>query len=295
MGWPVLYIMDQNHGANWPQRYQQNHTKMKPEIITAIIAACVAVLSAGVSLYGQVRIAQLTDRLARKREAESKEAQTAALMSKYRDPLLRSAIDLQSRLYNIHQNHIFENFDQKEVSEQDYLVHNTLYVIAEYFGWVEILRREVQFLDLGDYDLNRRLGELLVNITKAFGTNRHNGHHPFDRSFQLFNGEQRAIGEIMMTSCAHDHGSGYECLGYAAFVQQMDEPEFSRWFKTLKTDLKAITQASQPQLSQLQGERLVLIHSRLIDLIDFLDPNCVRVPLRYRTRIQNLTYNFRPN
>jgi hypothetical protein len=75
---------------------------MKPEVITTIIAAIVAVISAIISIYGQNRIARLTDRLTKQREAELREAQTAALMSKYRDPLLRSAIDLQSRLYNIH-------------------------------------------------------------------------------------------------------------------------------------------------------------------------------------------------
>ncbi|MDZ7950697.1 hypothetical protein [Nostoc sp. DedQUE09] len=51
-----------------------------------------------------MRVAQLSDRLAKQREAQSREAQTAALMSKYRDSLLRSAIDLQSRLFNIRRN-----------------------------------------------------------------------------------------------------------------------------------------------------------------------------------------------
>jgi sorbitol-specific phosphotransferase system component IIC len=59
---------------------------MKPEVITAIIAAIVAVTSAVISIYGQNRITRLTDRLTKQREAESREAQTAALMSKYRNP-----------------------------------------------------------------------------------------------------------------------------------------------------------------------------------------------------------------
>ncbi len=83
---------------------------MKPEVVTSIISAVVAVASAIMSLYGQTRIAKLTDQLAKQRETESREAQTAALMSKYRDPLLRSAIDLQSRLYNIHQQNFLGYF-----------------------------------------------------------------------------------------------------------------------------------------------------------------------------------------
>jgi hypothetical protein len=254
---------------------------MKPEVFTAIIAAIVAVMSAIVSIYGQMRITQLSDRLAKKREAESREAQTSALMSKYRDPLLRSAIDLQSRLFNIRQNRVLQNFDQRSLSEQDYLINNTLYVFAEYFGWVEILRREIQFLDLGDLELNRHLSELFVNITKAFGTNRFNGKGNIDPTFQLFNGEQRAIGEIMMKPRSLDQMLGYECIGYAAFVQKMSDPDFARWFIKLKEDLDTIIKESK-----IGGERLVLIHSRLIDLIDFLDPRCVRVPLKYRTKIE---------
>ena len=81
---------------------------MKPEVITATIAAIIAIISAVISIYGQTRIARLTDRLTKQREAEPREAQTAALMSKYRNPLLRSAIDLQSRLYNYSSAKFFE-------------------------------------------------------------------------------------------------------------------------------------------------------------------------------------------
>ncbi|NJO50150.1 MAG: hypothetical protein HC840_12735 [Leptolyngbyaceae cyanobacterium RM2_2_4] len=61
----------------------------------------------------------------------------------------------------------------------------------------------------------------------------------------------------------------------------MSEPDFARWFIKLKEDLDVIIKESK-----IGGERLVLIHSRLIDLIDFLDPHCVRIPLRFRTKIQ---------
>lgn len=254
---------------------------MKPEVVTAIIAAIVAIVSATISIYGQIRVARLSDQLAKKREAESREAQTAALMSKYRDPLLRAVTDLQSRLFNIHRHRILQNFEQRSLSEQNYLINNTLYVFAEYFGWVEILRREIQFLDLGDLELNRRLTELLVNITKAFGTNRFNGQENFDPTFKLFNGEQRAIGEIMMKSRFTDKMLGYECIGYAEFVQKMNNPDFACWFTKLREDIDVIIKESK-----ISSDRLVLIHSRLIDLLDFLDPHCIRVPLNYRTRIE---------
>lgn len=247
---------------------------MKPEIVTAIIAAVVAVTSAIISIYGQTRITKLADRLAKQREAESREAQTAALVSKYRDPLLRSAMDLQSRLWNIHQNRILQRSDSRAQAERDYLIHNTLYVIAEYFGWVEILRREVQFLDFGDFEMTRRLTELFVSITQAFNT------HRLDPTLQVFNGEQRAIGEIMMIQRSTDQPVRYECIGYATFMRRMSDPEFSRWFMRLKDNLEMMVNESHAG-----RERIVLIHSKLIDLMNFLDPHCSRVPTKYRGRI----------
>ncbi len=248
---------------------------MKLEVITATIAAIVAVISAIISIYGQTRIARLTDRLSKQREAASREAQTAALMSKYRDPLLRSAIDLQSRLYNIHQQDFLKRFYQRSPSAQNYAIHNTLYVVAEYFGWVEILRREIQFLDLGELEMNRRLVELLANINKAFA------HYKPRGAFQLYNGEQRAIGEIMTVPRSSHEALGYDCIGYATFVKRMSDPEFASWFAKLKDDIDVTA-----NVPENDGKRLVLIHSKLIDLIDFLDPHCVRVPPKYRTRIE---------
>jgi hypothetical protein len=249
---------------------------MKPEVLTAVIAAVVAVVSAIISLYGQMRVAQFTDRLMKQREAESREVQTAALMSRYRDPLLRSAIDLQSRLYNIHQNRFLERFYRESASAQNYALHNTLYVMAEYLGWVEILRREIQFLDLGDLERNRRLSELLASINQAFGG------YKLGTSFRLFNGEQRAIGEIMTVPRSSDEGIGYDCIGYATFVKKLvNDPEFANWFAKLRNDIDAI--ATKPEIDL---GRLVLIHSRLIDLIDFLDPHQIRVPPQHRTRIE---------
>jgi hypothetical protein len=247
---------------------------MKPEVITTVLAAMVAVISAMISLYGQTRIARLTDRLSKQREAESREAQTAAFMSKYRDPLLRSAIDLQSRLYNIYQNRFLERFYLESPSAQNYARYNTLYVVAEYLGWVEILRREIQFLDLGDLERNRCLTELLASINQAFG-----GYKP-GSNFRLFNGEQRAIGELMTVPRSNSEVIGYDCIGYATFVKKMSEPEFAGWFTKLSDDIDLMA------ASKVDLKRLVLIHSRLIDLIDFLDPHQVRVPPRHRTRIE---------
>ena len=248
---------------------------MQAEITTSVIAAIVAVISASISVYGQSRVAQVSDKLAKRREAESRKSQTVALMSKYKDPLLRSAIDLQSRLFSIHQNGFLQYAYQMSSADKDYAIQNTLYVIAEYLGWVEILRREVQFLDSGDIETNRKLSELLVNINQAFGM------RSSSNIFRLYNGEQRAIGEIMIVNRSIDNMRGYECIGYATFVSKISDPEFFRWFSQLKDNIELIGNNLK-----YSSERLILIQNRLIDFIDFLDPHCIRVPPKFRTKIE---------
>ncbi|QLE59463.1 hypothetical protein FD725_20545 [Nostoc sp. TCL26-01] len=61
----------------------------------------------------------------------------------------------------------------------------------------------------------------------------------------------------------------------------MSDPEFAGWFAKLADDINMIANASKVDL-----ERIILIHSRLIDLIDFLDPHQIRVPSKHRTRIE---------
>lgn len=190
--------------------------------------------------------------------------------------MLRSAIDLQSRLYNIHRQNFLNYFYGKSQPAQEYAMNNTLFVIAEYLGWVEILRKEIQFLDLGDPKLNRKLTELLFSINHAFSSGRTKGF------FKLYNGEQRAIGEIMTFAQSSNTGSSeYGCIGYATFVKKMNDPDFSAWFVKLRNDIEIIGNKSDEDLS-----RLSLIHNKLIDLIDFLDPEYIVLPLKYRRRIE---------
>jgi hypothetical protein len=84
-----------------------------------------------------------TEVLIRRREAEAKEGEADRVLASYRDPLLRSAYDLQSRIYNIYRTGGFRGGRDPE-----YFRLNTLFLIAELLGWLEIIRREVQFLDL---------------------------------------------------------------------------------------------------------------------------------------------------
>lgn len=129
---------------------------------------------------------------------------------------------------------------------------------------------------MGDPQRNRKLTELLFSINHTFSSDRTTGF------FELYNGEQRAIGEIVIFAQSNNNGaSEYDCIGYATFIKKMSEPDFSAWFVKLRNDIETIGNKSDIDLS-----RLSLIHDRLIDLIDFLDPEHIVLPLQYRHRIE---------
>jgi hypothetical protein len=208
-----------------------------------------------------------------RRQLRSEQEEADRLVRKYRDPLVRAAFDLQSRLYNIATNDFLGKYLVRgSPGEREYARESTLYVIAEFFGWIEILRREIQFLDLRDVGLNRELGEVLDEISRVFLAELP------DPTLRSFRTEQRAIGEIMLASA---DGSGErECLGYATFVMRRESPDFSRWFGKLEADIELLAQ--EPGLHQ---DRLVRIQHVLIDLLGLLDPDHQFIPVHQRQKI----------
>jgi hypothetical protein len=88
--------------------------------------------------------------------------------------------------------------------EQELARRSTVFVIAEYLGWVEVLRRGVQFLDLGSSGPNRRVMTQLAQIGEAF--NRSTVRHD---ALRLFRVQQRAVGSVMI----HPDGAGAPDVG----------------------------------------------------------------------------------
>jgi hypothetical protein len=245
---------------------------MSTEIVVASIAAFVAIISAVITVYGQARTTRLEHTLARQRETESRENQAQAVIAKYREPLISSAQDLQSRLYNILRQDFLRVYWNGTAQDKEYAVNNTLYVVAEFLGWVEILRREVQFLDLGDIEASRHLGQLLANIRHQFSTDS------LDPTFRLFKGQQRAIGELLMVK---SETRGLECIGFAEFSAKLANPVFAVWFSKLNADIESLALDD----GNGQGRRLIKLQNALIDLLDFLDPQKVRISQESRRRI----------
>jgi hypothetical protein len=239
-----------------------------------VAAIVLALLAGALSLFNSVYTTRLASRLEEERRAKTKAELVAELMARYRDPLLQAAFDLQSRIYNIvEQGFLQTHYCNGTDSTKEYARENTLYVLADYLGWVEILRREVRFLNLGEEVANRAWTERLVAVRITLLSDR------FSPRFRIFNGQQRAIGEIMIkTEGGEDR---LETVGYAGFLACQHKPEFDRWFVDLRADIDAL--ANDPDAGHQQ--RLVALQHALVDLIDLLDPDQVRIQTSERRRL----------
>lgn len=247
---------------------------MNIEVIVTVLSACIAFIASGFTIWGQFRLAKLQATLAEKREEKLKKQEAEAIFSKYREPLVNTAYELQSRLFNILQLNFLQKFYIKgNEREKQYAVENTIYVIAQYFGWTEIIRRDIQFLDLGELETTKKLATLQDQICNFFLDSR------MGKVFRIFRGEQRAIGESMIANS----GSNLYCLGYAQFIQTQDAA-FQYWFEPLRENFELLTTNIDEH-----ADRLIQLQHALVDLMDFLDPNYVRYPQERRIKISQKT------
>ncbi len=240
-----------------------------------LVSAIVTILVTG---FGVFLGALFSVRQARKERLDRAED----LATRFREPLLQSAYNLQSRLYNIAQQNFLGRFltaDEACQEERDYAVRNTCYLFGQYLAWVEIIRRESQYVDPRSRENNRVIVAKLEQVRHRLA----DSERVEDRPLRLFRGEQRAVGELMLTAVPTPLGDvpRWECIGYATFVDRLtSDPKFAAWFKTLEEGIDTLAKEAPdfpPRITELQ-------HA-LIDLMDELDPGCERVPATFRGRM----------
>jgi hypothetical protein len=241
----------------------------------------ISVISAVIAVLGAAATAALGYRV----QAQLKSREQMDYMGRYRDALLWAAFDLQSRIYNIlhgfelshrpGRKGFLEAFLVEGTERQaNYVRRSTAFVLAEYLGWVEIFRRDLQFLDLGDSKTNRHTMFLLATISETLSASSTSE----TECFRIFRADQRALGELMIDP---DSKPGERrCLGYAAFGSMLASGGASaEWIQELIDHVELA--AREPDMAQ---DRLIRLQHQLIDLIDLLDPEGQRFPSKQRSR-----------
>jgi hypothetical protein len=222
------------------------------------------VIATLVSAFVALRQSRMAERLARlNHELDAEVNRRAAMLdrdlradevlTRYREPLAAAAFDLQSRLYNILRLDFFAKFGNDERGED--ALRTTLFRLAQYFGWTEILRRDIQFLSFPEDNDTRRVAHLQSEIAKCFLSDT------YGTALMIWGDEQRAIGEHMIVE---EHGNVL-CMGYATFHDRCDDT-FVPWRNRLCNEL-----AEDPALARLRDAQHLLC-----DLVETLDTRRVR-------------------
>lgn len=236
---------------------------MTVTLVVVLISAVVALLSAAITVWGQLRAVHVRSELLQERSVQEKRESSAEIVSSYQDPLSHATYDLQSRLFNILQREFLgvylTNGDKRE---KGYATNNTVFLIAQFFGWSEIIRKEIQFLDQGDAQKTRELYTLLNKVKRLWATDK------YSSVFRIFAGGQRAIGERMIRGDLH----GVDCLGYSDFLETIEANRIPL-ISEIGSDVMKMSENHS-----VASERLTEIQHMLVDLTEFCDPEHVRFP-----------------
>jgi hypothetical protein len=240
---------------------------MDPAIWAALIAGVAGAISGGISLYAsrnqasredsrQERITLLENELAQARANRERQIEAETVLARYRDPLITATFELQDRLQNLLRATGKSVLVYLAVPERAALtIRSTFFRFAQYFGWAEIVRREVQFVEVAPSSAMGTVQDALGKVGWAFATDK------LGSDFMLWREEQRAIGEQMLSD---DEGTP-TIIGFATFDDRYPD-DFAPWLEAVATTLR----------SEFDRRRLVELHHCLIDLGKRLDPGELR-------------------
>jgi hypothetical protein len=266
-------------------------------IISSSVAFLAALLSALLAFFTALFVSRWeTQREITKLREEAKIKQQldlASIVKKYSSPILLAAADLQDRLWHLTQNQAKASSPillEQEASRQKsslwpmtrrHYLTGTLYLFARYFAWVEILRREVQFLDFGATELTERFSKKLKDVERALAETDLQQFSTVEikADRQIFQLQQVMIGQLLMV----DNDDGLFCLSYADFMERFDDPFSTQDDFVALTDL--VTRAVAGNENDFCLTRCIFLLNSLVDLIDFLDPNAKLVTPFERERV----------
>jgi hypothetical protein len=169
------------------------------------------------------------------------------IYKKFKDPIVLSATELCSRLLEVHRDcptvFLSSNvlglkntfLSKNNASDEHFRRHkllSTVYRLCAFFGWLELYRQEITFLNGSNHKTNLNLQRCLKDIQSSFADGQLNEYDDWEdwKDFLIFREEQRAIGESMIVS-----NTSKSIIGYAAFktiFEEFAETGNNKWLAT---------------------------------------------------------------
>jgi hypothetical protein len=216
---------------------------MNAAIVAAIISGAVALVSAILSVWTQLRVTELESKLrAEECQAQAK-SQAKDVLDRCRGPLLDAAWQLGDRVDNLRNSEDFRAYLTEGNSRAQHAQLTTLFRFAHYLGWREFVRIKVQLLQFEKEEDTKTTAWLLNDLTWVLASDE------LDRAWaMLWGDEQRAIGELMTE---RPPGASSFVSGHAAFSHDYCEV-FAPWMSRFADDLFSDTAPKSDRLRLLQ-------------------------------------------
>ena len=208
-----------------------------------------------------------------------KQSELEVTVSKFSGVILTAAKDLQDRLWHLtkrqseSKNPVLtaadENsphYDSWPMTKRHYL-RSTIYLFAQYFCWLEILRAEVRYLNFGKSQLTNEFSRLLKVVERSLSETSYQklAVNRVTVDFPLFQMMQCEMGSSMIVE--NDQGS--RCMTFFEF-----NCEYERINTTIEsyTQLeKLIVSAVSKNKGDFSNTRLKILNNSLVDLIEFIN------------------------
>lgn len=201
------------------------------------------------------------------------------LTRKHSTPILLAAEALRNRLANmIRLIELVESGNWLSYEEKPtYYYISTIYLVGRFFGWLEILRSTVVYLDKFSIKETRRFEKFLEVIEICFSdpailpTITDIEHCNEANRDWCFSYELCAIGELMIY---HDEYSGrWKIIGFSQFNSRLfdsENIEFKKWFDSLSYIFRDL------EKGEFRFKRIIVAHAILNCFIDYMDPKHIR-------------------
>ena len=214
------------------------------KLAAAFAASLVAIMIAVFGWYWQKR-----------NELQAADKKAAAL---YVNPFLAACNDFQGRIYNILMLNGLSILHEQQ--PQGEYAPWTLYLVAQYFGWVGLVRRYTH------YGQDQKFIELTEKIRNAFASESPWGNTPF----RFGRPEQSALGQSVIVPRSGEFGSEFDSLPVYQFQAKLvGEPGFAD-STTITATLEALKTATRSEMLRGHG-RIALIQSLLVDLLTYVE------------------------
>ncbi len=198
-----------------------------------------------------------------------------AIQRKYSSPIFFSALELRKRLSNIVKLiHLIEIetgwLNRKDKS--DYYFLSTIFVICQFLGWVQILRKTLIYLDSLSNSRTKSYTYGLDAVISSFSnpalTEKEPASSPDESEDKwIFSIWTQAIGDQMIVS----ENGNYRVLSFGEFTKRVkEEKEFREWIEPVYKLFDRIKEG------ELRYRRVVAIHAIVNAFIEMNDPKYLR-------------------